>query len=172
MFGYLKTRVFNRLTGSSIIDQVIVRYIVTYTFKNLKYINDPWTFENTNRFVVVCLFILSHVNNIIRTNRTLVTIAIWSSSVSPLYYVSIMSICQWVCNYILFYFALCKLLTWLLFALRFICFVNYRKPDDMSSVHRSESMRSRIKLCDYVMLICCVNVRFAVEEKKKRFPFK
>jgi len=41
MFGYTKTRVLNRLTGSSIIDQVIGRYIVTYTFKNFKYINDP-----------------------------------------------------------------------------------------------------------------------------------
>lgn len=41
MFGYSKTRVLNRLTGSSIIDQVTGRYIVTLWFKNLKYINDP-----------------------------------------------------------------------------------------------------------------------------------
>lgn len=41
MFGYSKTRVLNRLTGNSIIDQVIGRYKVTLTFKNLKYINDP-----------------------------------------------------------------------------------------------------------------------------------
>lgn len=106
MFGYLKTGVLNRLTGSRIIDQIIGRYIVTsYTYKNLKYINDPWTFENTNRFIVVCLFILSHVNNIICTNRTLVTIAIWSFSVSPLYFVSnvCISMSTCICNYILFY---------------------------------------------------------------------